>query len=144
MVNGVLPAKEPVVAIARLPVSQKVTASAGHHRSSSSNIVASGQPAPLNFSLTHAGTAAEVAKKPEEAHNKNNNSNSRAGSGGLYRPYSTSPTPSRTLPGMYTHSINNVHQFLPVGLGKKLFFLCFTWPNIIIHERTFENYLPTY
>jgi hypothetical protein len=103
-VNGVSPAKEPpfvAAASARPSVAAcqpKAVAVAASgvpvHRSNNSSLSSSsGQPAPLNFSLPHAGSSAEEKKKqPEEVQ-------SRSGSGGLYRPYSTSPTPSRTLPG---------------------------------------------
>jgi hypothetical protein len=97
-VNGLSPGKEPPFVAAATGQSKVAAVPASGvpvHRGGLAS-ASSGQPAPLNFSLPHAGGSAEEKKKqPEEVQ-------SRVGSGGLYRPYSTSPTPSRTLPGTVT------------------------------------------
>lgn len=117
MVNGLSPAKEPLAAPAgRLSsaVSQQKaaaaaaattncggTASETHH-----GLIAAGEPAPLNFSLPHgsslSGSSGPVEEQPKQKKAAAEETHRAVASGGLYRPYSTSPTPPRTLPGTST------------------------------------------
>ena len=106
--NGVSPGKEPLALAATVAATNRLPTSGGQKTATQTAVsggaavaASGGQPAPLNFSLPHTGSssaaaAAEDQKKPEETHQ------GRTGSGGLYRPYSTSPTPSRTLPGAFS------------------------------------------
>lgn len=95
-VNGVLPAKETAAAASR-PSKAQAAGGVPPHRPGGVSSAPSGQP--LNFSLPHSGAGPEELqlKKPEEQQQQQQ----RAASGGLYRPYSTSPTPPRTLPGWW-------------------------------------------